>query len=229
MNYEQVQPNSPRTSPNFDSTCCDDCVTKGGLDQRDIRDPLGYAQSYTRSSGSTTLGRNKILENKHHPDKLKANDYFPSTPPCFIPAQPLTKDTHDPLEKYSNDYDLSAPNSHHEDKEVSSNKDVDEWLNAELSKRMTRQDKEEEENALIDILKTVVEECKSIYKKTQIKTPSSRTGKIQGVSFVAEEEEEDSSKTLPCQQPPNEINPGSFTLPCAIGNLKIYLMHLELS
>ncbi|GJW72084.1 phospholipase-like protein [Tanacetum coccineum] len=50
------------------------------------------------------------------------------------------------------------------------------------------------------------------------------TSKIQGVSFVAEEEEGDSSETLPYQQPSNEINPGSFTLPCTIGNLKIHAM-----
>ncbi|GJV34228.1 hypothetical protein Tco_1394628 [Tanacetum coccineum] len=89
---------------------------------------------------------------------------------------------------------------------------------------MNGQDKEEEEDALIDILKTVVEECKSIYKKAQIRTPSSRTSEIQGVSFVAQEEEGDSSETLPYQQPSNETNPGSFTLPCTIGNLKIYVM-----
>ncbi|GKA90376.1 phospholipase-like protein [Tanacetum coccineum] len=115
------------------------------------RDPWGYAQTYTRSSGSTTLERRE-----------------------------------DP-----NDFNLSAPNSHHEDEEVSSDEDVDEWFNAKIGKRMTGQDKEEEEDALIDILKTVVEECKSIYKKAQIKAPYSRTSKIQGISFVAEEEEED--------------------------------------
>ncbi|GKD19600.1 copia protein [Tanacetum coccineum] len=94
---------------------------------------------------------------------------------------------HEPLEKDPNDCQLSTPNSHHETEEVSFNEDVDEWLNAKISKRMIGQDKEEEEDALIDILKTVVEECKSIYKKAQI--PSSRTSEIQGVSFVAEEEE----------------------------------------
>ncbi|GJT31748.1 phospholipase-like protein [Tanacetum coccineum] len=94
----------------------------------------------------------------------------------------------------------------------------------ELSKRMTGQDKEEEEDALIDILKTVVEECKSIYKIAQIRTPSSRTSEIQEVSFVAEAKEGDSSETLPYQQLSNETNPGSFTLPCTIGNLKIYAM-----
>ncbi|GJT77061.1 hypothetical protein Tco_1043786 [Tanacetum coccineum] len=111
----------------------------------------------------------------------------------------------------------------HDEREVSSDEDVDKWLNEELSKCMTGEDKEEEEeDALIDILKTVVEECKSVYKKAQIRTPSSGTSEIQGVSFVGEEEGRDISETLPYQQPSNEINPGSFTLPCTIGNLKIY-------
>nr|GFB80040.1 hypothetical protein [Tanacetum cinerariifolium] len=105
----------------------------------------------------------------------------------------------------SNDRQLSTPNSHHEIEEVSSDEDVDEWLNAEMSKRMIGNNKEEEE-ALIDILKTVVEECKSIYKTTPI--PSSRTSSIQVVSFVAEEEEKrECSETLPCKQQSNEINP----------------------
>ncbi|GJX39150.1 putative reverse transcriptase domain-containing protein [Tanacetum coccineum] len=150
------------------------------------RHPWGYAQSYSRSLGSTTLGRSKVVENKHHLDKLKTNAYFPSLPPCFKPAQPLTKNTHEPLDP--NDYDLCAPNSHHEDEEVSFEKDVDEWLNAEMGKRMTG------------------------------------TSEIQGVSFVTEAKKGDSSETLSCQLPPKEINPGSFTLPCTIGNLNLYAM-----
>nr|GFA20527.1 hypothetical protein [Tanacetum cinerariifolium] len=38
MNIKQDHPNSLRTSPNFDSTYCDDCVTKDGLDQRPFND-----------------------------------------------------------------------------------------------------------------------------------------------------------------------------------------------
>ncbi|GJV01805.1 putative reverse transcriptase domain-containing protein [Tanacetum coccineum] len=91
-----------------------------------------------------------------------------------------------------------------------------------VSNSMIGQDKDDEEDALIDILKIVVKECKSIYKKAQI--PSSRTSKIQGVSFVAEEKEGESSKILPYKQQSNEINPGGFTLPCTISNLKIYVM-----
>ncbi|GJS41865.1 copia protein [Tanacetum coccineum] len=151
--------------------------------------PWGYAQSYTRSLRSTTLGRSKVMENKHHLDKLKANAYFPSLPPYFKSPQPLTKNTHEPLD--SIDYDLCFPNSHHEYKEVSSDEDVDEWLNAELGKRITEQDKEEQEDAIIDILKTVVEECKIIYKNAQNKASYSRTSEIQGVSFVTRAEEGD--------------------------------------
>ncbi|GJZ50558.1 hypothetical protein Tco_0604748 [Tanacetum coccineum] len=90
---------------------------------------------------------------------------------------------------------------------MSSDEDVDEWLNAEIGKCITGQDKEEEEDALIDVLKIVVEECKTIYKNAQIKAHSRRTSKIQGVSFITETEEGDSSETLPCQLLPKEMNP----------------------
>ncbi|GJV39261.1 copia protein [Tanacetum coccineum] len=152
---------------------------------------------YTRNSGLTTLGGTKSLENIHQPDKLKTNNYFPSISTCFEPAQPHTDDIHDPLGNDPNDYHLYTPQSYYETEEVSSDKDVDEWLNEELK-------------------------CKSIYKKAQIRTPFSRTSEIQGVSFVEEEEEGDSSETLQYQQPSNKINPGSFTLPCTIDNLNIY-------
>nr|GEW24986.1 hypothetical protein [Tanacetum cinerariifolium] len=132
------------------------------------RDP----RKYTRNLGFTTLGGIMSLENMHHPDKLKTNDYFPSIPICFEPAQPHTDDIHKPLGNKPNDSHLFTPQSYYETKEVSSDKDVDEWLNEELSKRMTGEDKEEEEDALIDILKIVVEERKLVYKKTQIRTPS---------------------------------------------------------
>ncbi|GJY69176.1 hypothetical protein Tco_0472158 [Tanacetum coccineum] len=109
----------------------------------------------------------------------------------------------------------------YETEEVSSDEDVDEWLNEELSKRMTGQDKEEEENALIDILKTVVEECKSIYKKAQIRTPSSRTSVIQEVSFVAEEEEVDRARI--------NMMPKSLFEHLKLANLKKTSMVIEIA
>ncbi|GJY61911.1 copia protein [Tanacetum coccineum] len=149
------------------------------------RDP----RRYTRNSGLTTPRETKSLENMHQPAKLKTNNLFSLNPTCFEPAQLHTDGIHDPLGNDPNDYRLFTPQYHYETEEVSSDEDVDEWLNEELSKRMTRQDKEEEEDALIDILKTV----------NNVK---------------------DSSETLPSI----ETNPGSFTLFCTIGNLKIYAM-----
>ncbi|GKA37113.1 hypothetical protein Tco_0723678 [Tanacetum coccineum] len=90
---------------------------------------------------------------------------------CSILYWELGSTTLGRCKKDPNDYDPCTPNSHHEDEEVSSDEDVDEWLNAEL-----------------------------------------------------EAEERDSSETLLCQLPPKEMNPGSFTLPCTIGNLKLYVM-----
>ncbi|GJU10396.1 phospholipase-like protein [Tanacetum coccineum] len=78
--------------------------------------------------------------------------------------------------------------------ELSPDEDFDVWLNAEMEKRMCGQDKENEEDALIDILKTLVGECKSVYTNRNTRLP------------------------------PNEIHPGSFTLPCTIDNLNLYAM-----
>ncbi|GKA95986.1 phospholipase-like protein [Tanacetum coccineum] len=45
-----------------------------------------------------------------------------------------------------------------------------------------------------------------------------------GVSFVADDEEGDTSGALPCKLPPKELNLGSFTLPYIIGNFYLYVM-----
>ncbi|GJY83388.1 phospholipase-like protein [Tanacetum coccineum] len=120
----------------------------------------------------------------------------------------------------------SAPNPQHENEEVSPEKYLDGWLKANMEKHMCGQDNESEEDALIDILKSLVGECKSVYtnKSTQIETSSGRTNEVQGVSFVVDDEEGDTSGALPCQLPPKELNPGSFTLPCTISNLNLYVM-----
>ncbi|GKE90286.1 phospholipase-like protein, partial [Tanacetum coccineum] len=120
----------------------------------------------------------------------------------------------------TNDDKPFAPNPQHEDE------DLDEWLNVEIEKRMCGQDKENEEDALINILKSLVGECKLVYtnKNIQVEAPSCGIKKVKGVAFVAEKEEVITSGTLPCQLPPKELNPESFTLPCTISNLNLYAM-----
>ncbi|GJV37932.1 phospholipase-like protein [Tanacetum coccineum] len=90
------------------------------------------------------------------------------------------------------------------DEELSHDEDFDVWLNAEMEKCICGQDKENEEDTLIDILKTLVGECKSVYtnRNTGVEASSCGTNKL----------------------PPNEIHPGSFTLPCTIDNLNLYAM-----
>ncbi|GJR07657.1 phospholipase-like protein [Tanacetum coccineum] len=47
------------------------------------------------------------------------------------------------------------------------------------------------------------------------------------VSFVADDDEPDGDiplRFLPCQLPPKELNPGSFTFPCTVGSLNLYVM-----
>ncbi|GKD53692.1 hypothetical protein Tco_1287079, partial [Tanacetum coccineum] len=79
-----------------------------------------------------------------------------------------------------------------------------------------------------------VGQCKAIFANNKVPTDeasSKETTKLQGVSFISddnvvvpEEIEERIQGVLTCQLPPNELNPGSFTLPCIIGSLNFYAM-----
>ncbi|GJW65211.1 hypothetical protein Tco_1398498 [Tanacetum coccineum] len=116
-----------------------------------------------------------------------------------------------------------TPKPQPEDGGLSSNENLDEWLKTEMEKHMCGQDKENIEDALIAILKSLVGECKVVHtnKDAQIETYSNGTNKVQGVFFVANDEEGDIPGALPCQLPPKELNPWSFTLPCTIGSLNL--------
>ncbi|GKD13556.1 hypothetical protein Tco_1197963, partial [Tanacetum coccineum] len=80
--------------------------------------------------------------------------------------------------------------------------------------------------AATEIPTSSVGQCKAVYDDAPInKASSNKTNEIHGVSFVDEEEDDNLPfKGLPCQLPPKEINPGSFTLPCTIGSLDFYAM-----
>ncbi|GJW89419.1 hypothetical protein Tco_0164759 [Tanacetum coccineum] len=79
-----------------------------------------------------------------------------------------------------------------------------------------------------------VGQCKAIFANNEVprdEASSKETTKLQGVSFISddnvevpEEIEERIHGVLICQLPPNELNPGSFTLPCTIGSLNFYAM-----
>ncbi|GJX27642.1 reverse transcriptase domain-containing protein [Tanacetum coccineum] len=65
------------------------------------------------------------------------------------------------------------------------------------------------------------DQCMAVYVDKE--APLNNTiNKSHEVSFV--QEEGVSSKVLPCQLPPKELNLGNFTLPCTIGSLKFYVM-----
>ncbi|GJT84546.1 hypothetical protein Tco_1066263 [Tanacetum coccineum] len=53
--------------------------------------------------------------------------------------------------------------------ELSSEDDLDEWLNAEMEKHMSKQNQKNEEYALIAIIKSIREECRAVHKNNQIR------------------------------------------------------------
>ncbi|GJW09476.1 phospholipase-like protein [Tanacetum coccineum] len=97
-----------------------------------------------------------------------------------------------------------TPKPQPEDGELSFDEDLDVWLKTKMEKHMCMQDKENEEDTLVAILKSLVGECKAVYanKGAQIETSSDGTNEL----------------------PPKELNPGSFALPCTIGSLNLYGM-----
>ncbi|GKD15991.1 phospholipase-like protein [Tanacetum coccineum] len=116
------------------------------------RQPWKNARFYyptNRDSNSLSHDRSRVLGYEHHSDDLNVNAYLPPLIPCFKPVQPPTKNMYEPLEENTDvvsedeseivkqemgtDTDDDKPfmhNPQHEDE------DVDEWLNAEMEKRM---------------------------------------------------------------------------------------------
>ncbi|GJZ91735.1 hypothetical protein Tco_0663800 [Tanacetum coccineum] len=77
-------------------------------------------------------------------------------------------------------------------------------------------------------------QCKVVnadHKTSNIPISSSKLNNLHGVSFlsdsnsqVAQNNEERTTKVLPCKLPPKEQNLGNFTLPCTIGDFHFYAM-----
>ncbi|GJT19066.1 hypothetical protein Tco_0877772 [Tanacetum coccineum] len=92
-----------------------------------------------------------------------------------------------------------TPKPRPEDEELSSDEELDDWLKTEIDLHN---------------------------KGKQIEASSNKTNEVHEMSFVEEDdiqnEENDISVALPCQLPPKELNPGSFTLPYTIDSLNLY-------
>ncbi|GJX26730.1 putative ribonuclease H-like domain-containing protein [Tanacetum coccineum] len=151
--------------------------------------------------------KSKVLDYPHHYDDSKINAYYDLPPllPCFKPFQPHIKDRYEPLEE-DTDYisdDKSetseqrminhpdgdkpfTPKPQPKDGELSSDEDLDDWLKIEMEKHMCGEDKENEEDALVAILKSLVRECKAVYanKGAQIETSSDGTNEAHGIASV---------------------------------------------
>ncbi|GJS78563.1 DNA-binding pseudobarrel domain-containing protein [Tanacetum coccineum] len=76
-------------------------------------------------------------------------------------------------------------------------------------------------------------QCKSIFANDDAsndETSSNGTNKLHGVSFidddvqVSKETDKVQSEVFPCQLPPKELSPRSFTLPCTIDSLNLYVV-----
>nr|GEW99498.1 hypothetical protein [Tanacetum cinerariifolium] len=167
--------------------------------------------------------KSRDLDYPHHSDDSKFIAYYDLPPllPFFKHVQPQTKYTYEPIKddtnyiskdeskigeqmmiNHTDDDKPFTPKPQTKDGELSSDKDLDDWLKMEMEKHMCGKYKENEEDAMVVILKSLVSECKAVYanKGAQIETSSDGTNKL----------------------PPKELNPRSFNLPCTIGSVNLY-------
>nr|GEU36008.1 hypothetical protein [Tanacetum cinerariifolium] len=140
--------------------------------------------------------KSRVLDYLHHSDDSKINAYYdlPSLLPCFKHVQPHTKYR---MINHMDGNKPFTPKPQPEDGELSSDKDLDDWLKTKIKKHMYGKDNKNEENALVAILKSLVGECKAV---------NANKG------------------ALTYQLPPKELKPGSFTLPSTIGNCNLNAM-----
>ncbi|GJS15506.1 phospholipase-like protein [Tanacetum coccineum] len=73
------------------------------------------------------------------------------------------------------------------------------------------------QNASLKNLETQIEQLAKFYQ-------AKAANEIPDFVQVSKETEEGQRGVLPCQLPPKELNPESFTLPCTIGTLNLYAM-----
>ncbi|GJX00165.1 hypothetical protein Tco_0184078 [Tanacetum coccineum] len=101
--------------------------------------------------------------------------------------------------------------------------DVDEWLNAEITKHMSMQGVENMKDALISIIKSIRQEMKDGIMKRQFEASTASVSNE--VSSNASNEvvraEDNTPNIAPCRLP-KELSPGSFLLPFNINNHNLY-------
>ncbi|GKB20171.1 reverse transcriptase domain-containing protein [Tanacetum coccineum] len=112
----------------------------------------------------------------------------------------------------------------HQEESVRRNAEMKEWImklqeNAEINTR--------NQSASLRILETQIEQLtKELHSRTTNEAPSSSTGqcKVVNADHETSNKEERTTEVLQCKLPPKEQNPGSFTLPCTIGDFNFYAM-----
>ncbi|GJW09290.1 hypothetical protein Tco_1575117 [Tanacetum coccineum] len=101
--------------------------------------------------------------------------------------------------------------------------DVDEWLNAEITKHMSMQGVENMKDALISIIKSIRQEMKDGIMKRQFEaSTASVSNEVSSIpSNKVDRADDNTLNTAPCRLP-KILSPGSFLLPFNINNHNLY-------
>ncbi|GJV81526.1 hypothetical protein Tco_1517396 [Tanacetum coccineum] len=93
---------------------------------------------------------------------------------------------------------------------------VDEWLNAEITKHMSMQGVENMKDALISIIKSIRQEMKDGIMKGQSKASTASVS-----SNEVDRADDNTPNTAPCRLPKG-LSPGSFLLPFNVNSHNLY-------
>ncbi|GKC96446.1 reverse transcriptase domain-containing protein [Tanacetum coccineum] len=189
-------------------------------------------RQYNRNFGSyfpTYFGHNTSTNNTTH--EFPRNTYF-------NPIPPNTKSNYDSKDMevdeeagYTTDEEsvmseheaidpVHAVNTQSFEEELSSEEDLDEWLNVEMEKHIHKQEEKNEEDVLIASIKSIREESRTVHKNKQIRVVEVDLKK----SSEAMEDTVNNDSLTSNFPSLEELNPGSFLLPFTINNYNSYDM-----
>ncbi|GJR37530.1 reverse transcriptase domain-containing protein [Tanacetum coccineum] len=101
--------------------------------------------------------------------------------------------------------------------------DVDEWLNAKITKHMSMQGVENMKDALISIIKSIIQEMKDgIMKRQSEASTGSISDEVSSIASNAMDKDDNNTSNTAPYRLPEKLSPGSFLLPFNIYNHSFY-------
>ncbi|GJT01038.1 putative reverse transcriptase domain-containing protein [Tanacetum coccineum] len=171
--------------------------------------------------------KNIVLDYPHYFYDAKIETYYDLSTllPCFQPVQPhINYDHKPPYVGVKSITDNMVTYESEGDKKGHDDRTLKKMLmngSKRKSKNLKECNKRKTEEGTNKVPRPPVSECRAIYNDSP--TELHKASSMANVENT-QDKEDVSLKILPCQLPPKELYPGSFTLPCTIRSLNFYVV-----